>query len=92
MVNKQTLVIKDKMDDEIVAIEGSATSYVDEDFFKKYLKEEPDNPNFHTFAVKVECIRADWIFKDKHGITFLKEMIKQKNKDIFMTDYIKIIT
>jgi hypothetical protein len=48
---------------------------------------------YKTFAVKVKCIRIDWIIKDPaNGISFLQEMVRHKNKDIFNTDYAKIIT
>jgi hypothetical protein len=37
-------------------------------------------------------IQADWIFNDPIGIEFLKELVKQGNKEIFETKYVKIIT
>ena len=49
--------------------------------------------DYKTFAVKVKAVRADWIIKDMvHGISFLQEMVRHKNKDVFNTDYAKIIT
>ena len=51
----------------------------------------PENKSL-TVAVNIKCIRADWIINDKeYGVQYLKQMIKLKNKDIFMTDYTKIL-
>ena len=37
-------------------------------------------------------MRADWIINEDLGIEFLKEMLAQKNKDLFMTEYVKMLT
>ena len=39
------------------------------------------------------CVKADWILKDEDGIgmEFMKAMLKKRNRDIFMTPYMKII-
>jgi hypothetical protein len=39
MVNKQTLTIKSKEDIEIIGIQPTSVSYIDEDFFKEKFKE-----------------------------------------------------
>lgn len=35
MINKQTIYLKNKDDIEIIGIQSSTISYIDEDFFKK---------------------------------------------------------
>jgi hypothetical protein len=55
------------------------------------MKEEVNNRNALTYAVKLKSIEVDWIFNEKEGLDFLKEMIKQNNKEIFGTEYTKII-
>ena len=44
-----------------------------------------------TYASKIECVRADWIINSDEGLLFLKELLRQQNKDIFVTPYISII-
>jgi len=90
--------LQSKDDHEIIGIQPATSSYIDENYFRSKFKEKQDdeddpNSNYLTFAVKVQCVRADWIINDEvNGIAFLKEMIRLKNKDIFMTNYTKIIT
>jgi len=36
-------------------------------------------------------VKADWIVNTQNGLIFLKELLKQQNKDIFMTPYIEIV-
>ena len=97
-MHKQTLTLKHKEDGEIVGVQPSSVSYIDEDFFKEKFKELQDHDesvrysSYNTYAVKLLCVRADWIINDPHGIQFLKEMVRLKKNDIFMSDYTKIIT
>ena len=88
--------LKSKDDIDIIGIQSSTLSYIDEAFFKKEFCERKDaesDKDYFTYAVKVQCVRADWILNDKvNGIEFLKEMIRLKNKDVFMRSYTKIIT
>ena len=95
MINKQTMQLKDKDDIDIIGIQSSTVSYIDEHFFKERFFErkdhEPDKDYF-TYAVKIQCVRADWIINEKDGIDFLNEMIRLKNKNVFMRSYTKIIT
>ena len=102
MINKQTLTLQSKEDTEIIGIQPASVSYIDEDFFREAFKEKQDDEDsrqahknlnkYLTYAVKVLCVRADWIINDDHGILFLKEMVRLKKNDIFMTNYVKIIT
>jgi hypothetical protein len=68
--------------------------HTDKKFITKCFRKVPmPKTDYKTFAVKVKCVRADWIIKDMaNGISFLQEMVRHKNKDVFNTDYAKIIT
>jgi len=44
-----------------------------------------------TYAVKMQCVKADWIINTENGLIFLKELLKQQNKDVFMTPYVEIV-
>ena len=53
--------------------------------------EEPNNPLSLTFAVNIQCVRADWIVNQEEGLKFLKELLRQQNKEVFMTPYVMIV-
>lgn len=57
------------------------------------MNEDIENPKYKTFGVNLFCVRADWILKDDdpHGMQFLKTMLAKRNRDVFMTPYMKII-
>lgn len=63
MLQKQTLIIKEALEEEIIIVSPHFSSYVDEDYFKS-LGEDANNKNFRTFAVDFECIRVDWIINE----------------------------
>ena len=92
MINKQTLVIKEKMENEIIAISGSRSAYVDSDYFKNTVGEDTTNKNFMTYAVNYHCARVDWILNEQIGLNFMKELLRQKRRDLFNTMYIKMLT
>jgi len=41
----------------------------------------------------MKCIRADWILQDELGLglVFMNEMLRKKNREVFMTPYMQII-
>ena len=92
MKAKQTIIVDQKEEDKIVTISGSISSYVDSSYFLTTVGEDPTNKNFITYAVNYHCVRADWILNDKEGIIFMKELLRQKRKDLFNTMYIQMIT
>ena len=92
MINKQTIMLRNKEENEIIAIQGSITSYVDEDYFAKVMHEDLEDQSNLTFAVKFTSIRADWLMNEDLGLQFLKEMLRQKRRDLFETPYIKMVT
>ena len=80
MQNKQTIrIMKQKNDDteeRIIICSRSMCSYVDDEYFRDEMG-EMDSPECLTYAVKIQCIRVDWIINDKEGLKFLKELLKQ---------------
>ena len=68
MLRKQTIKLKYMVDDEIVSISQSATSYIDNKYHQKTLKEIPsNNQNGNTYAVDFHGIRADWLMDKTPG-------------------------
>lgn len=53
--------------------------------------EDLENESYRTYATKITCIKVDWIINQNEGLIFLREMVKQKNQNIFMTEYMKIL-
>lgn len=41
------------------------------------MKENTEDPNYLTYAVKVCAVRADWIINDDVGLVFLREILHQ---------------
>ena len=83
MLNKSTLKLKSSAqeDEEIIIVRPTKSSYVDEDYFKKVVGElDADElesiSDRKTFAVKIECVKADWIINEEVGLKFLKEMLR----------------
>jgi len=62
------MIKKGTVEDEIVICSRSCLSYVDDEYFKKNMNEETDNPKSLTYAVKIQCIRADWIINGEEGL------------------------
>jgi hypothetical protein len=95
MTNKQTLKLlrtrAEAEEQDILVCTPSQCSYVDDVYFKEQMGEDPNNRTCLTFAVDVKCVRADWIIQKKEGLLFLKELLRQQNKDVFMTPYIMIV-
>jgi hypothetical protein len=66
MRNKKTLILKNKDEDEqIIAINTTSSLHIDEEYFKKVMGEDIYNPEYLTFAVNIQAIRADWIINNK---------------------------
>ena len=69
MKHKETLrlPLSNQEDDEIIIVRPTASSYVDEDYFRKIVGEvDSTDQQSRTFAVKIECVRADWIINVYH--------------------------
>ena len=68
MMNKQTLKIKQKFNEEIVAIQGATTSYIDNAYYREKYGEAQDNDavllyedTFKNYPVSTWAFRIDWI-------------------------------
>ena len=84
-------------------IKPTAVSYVDDHYFKEEFKDFQDgslrknkliNKTYYTYSVKIQTLYVDWIFNDKDdlGINFLKELVQLRRRDLFETNYVKILT
>lgn len=71
MLNKQTLKIETMFNKNIASINRSASSYVDEAYFKTQVGEDRNNKNYKNFPVRVDALRIDWIINTDEGKRFL---------------------
>ena len=85
------MILKEADDDDIIQVSPSKSSYVDGHYFETQMGEQLNNPSFTTFAVEVKSLRADWIINEDIGITFMNEMLKKKNREVFMTPYMQVV-
>jgi len=86
-------MLKNHDSEEIVRVSPSSSSYVDDDYFQNVMGEDRENLKFQTYAINMRCVRADWILQDEKGlgIVFMNEMLRKKNREVFMTPYMQII-
>jgi hypothetical protein len=81
MQNKQTLkLVRTRQQSEsqdILVCTPSQCSYVDDVYFHEKMGEETENSQSLTFAVDIQCVRADWIVNTEEGLRFLKELLRQ---------------
>ena len=62
MEKKQTLMLKNTTGmDDIIKVTPSSSSYVDVAYFEEVMGENKQRNDYHTYACKISCIRADWI-------------------------------
>ena len=74
-----------------MVVEPSACSYIDDLYFSEQMGEKQEGNDLRTYAVRILQIRADWILNSNDGIDFLREILRQQNKDLFMSTYVKIV-
>jgi len=86
-------MLKNADSHEIVRVSPSSSSYVDDHYFEEIMGEDRENTKFQTYAINMKCIRADWILQDDQGLglIFMNEMLRKKNREVFMTPYMQII-
>jgi DUF1365 family protein len=66
--------------------------YVDDRFYRMSMHEASSNSKrVFTYATKIQSIRVDWIINEKEGYEFLKELNRQKNKNIYVTPFVQIV-
>mmetsp|Transcript_16686 Transcript_16686/g.25717 ORF Transcript_16686/g.25717 Transcript_16686/m.25717 type:complete len:142 (+) Transcript_16686:3239-3664(+) len=61
MMNKQTLKVKKHFSDEIVSINRSNRSYIDDYYYAEEMGEQKDNKQFMNFPVHVVAFKVDWV-------------------------------
>jgi hypothetical protein len=76
---------------QIVALETSQGSYVDEHYFKKIMHEELDNTNFNSYPVKVVGLEIGWLVNEEWGKKFLASILNSNNLDLYEIDSIVIL-
>ena len=91
MLNKQTLKLQKRQEQEIMVVQPSGCSYIDDLYFSEVLGEKQGGDDLRTYAVRILQIRADWILNSSDGVDFLREILRQQNMDLFMSTYVKIV-
>jgi hypothetical protein len=61
MVDKKVLRVKEPLNDTIVTLQASITSYIDEDFYKEKVGEDMDDKDCKGFPVDVVSLKVGWI-------------------------------
>ena len=61
---------------EILVCSPNQCSYVDDDFFTKFMGEDIDGANSLTFATQIKSVKVDWIINSEEGLLFLKELLR----------------
>lgn len=74
MMNKQTIRLDHKEENDIVITSSHSCSYIDSDYFQTVLGESTSQRAV-TYSIKFMAIRADFIINQKTGLNFLKAMI-----------------
>lgn len=92
MQNKQTILLKEKEEDEIIITQSTGCSYIDEDYFEHKMGEDKKSTNSITYSIKFFAIRTDFIINDESGYRFLKEMLRLKRMNLFNTNYMMLLT
>ena len=82
MRHKNTLSIRYALNKQVVCIEGSRLSFVDDYFYKEALNEDVNDEKNTNFPIKMQALRVDWII-DESGKKFLKALAESENEDLF---------
>lgn len=91
MLNKQTISLIKKEENEILVTSSSPCQYIDDAYFEKTLKES-ESRKAVTYSVQFKCIRADFLINHGIGVEFMQEMIRQKRMSLFNTPYMMLLT
>lgn len=96
MQNKSVFRYKYKFTEDIVRIQESYTSYIDEVFYEKSMNEMVNDPNSNSYAVKVVALEVGWILDDRKGKTepgmnFMKAIASSERNDLFELQAIQIL-
>jgi len=63
MMNKNTLVVDGGYNDKIIGISRSASSFIDDHFYRKRMQEETENDSYKHFPVKISALKMGWLFE-----------------------------
>jgi uncharacterized protein YaaQ len=63
MQNKQTLKVPYKFSQDIVSVNKSTCSYVDDSYFEKTVGENKQNKSYPNYPVEVEALKIGWILE-----------------------------
>mmetsp|Transcript_8199 Transcript_8199/g.12578 ORF Transcript_8199/g.12578 Transcript_8199/m.12578 type:complete len:151 (+) Transcript_8199:1179-1631(+) len=90
MSNKQTLRVSNQFSEEIVSINRSNHSNIDDLYFSKQMREVKDK-SFKSFPVNVMALKVDWILTDPAGTQFLHSLLNSHKLDIYENRSILLI-
>jgi hypothetical protein len=95
------LRVDDPYNDQIVCINYSVTSYVDDEYFKgaDFFAEEKDNETFKKYPVKISALQIHWINdilegqnnQNSDGKKFLDAVLRSENIDLYGIPAINMI-
>tara|TARA_B110000285_G_C14949076_1_gene525820 strand:- start:265 stop:579 length:315 start_codon:yes stop_codon:yes gene_type:complete len=82
-----------------VAVKHSITSYVDNEYYRRFFHEDKENLNYKKYPVKITALQIQWINdivagqekEDTDGKRFLDALLKSENIDIFGIPAINMI-
>lgn len=85
MQNKSVFRYSGKWTEDIIKIKESYTTYIDEIYYQKKMKEKVDDPSSNSYAVKVVALEVGWIVDEKtsDGIRFMKAIQQSERNDVF---------
>jgi len=91
MMNKQTLMVKEQYNDQIVSVNRARSQYVDDAYFKSQMKENKDNESYKNYPIKMMALRTNWLLTDS-GKMLLQAMLRSENLELFNCMTTEVIT
>lgn len=99
MLNKQTLRVADKFNDQIVAIDRNSSSYCDGYYYRKTMSErQPDDEGnrftrqpIKNFPVSIWAFKVQWILNTDEGKYFLEKILKSEKIELYDIPAIEVI-
>jgi len=61
MMNKQTLKVDEQFSEEIIAINRSNRSYIDDYYYMEEMGEKKHNEDYMNYPVNVMAFKIDWV-------------------------------
>ena len=72
MDDKHILRLEEPFSDDIVAMAGSRSIYLDDNFYTNSMGEQKSNMKFKSYAINVKCLRVGWIVYEPEGVELLQ--------------------